>query len=843
MASDDGGSVGSEDDDDFNEDFEALKRACLLTGTTPSDLQKQSVSTSAAAADAGAAATSDTGFNSDDDDDDDGFEDLQLVRDIQKKFAIVTDNREPLTLEPLCSILPGSVDKEDDFEDDMEILRAIQRRFASYNEDDQKGSLENVNPDYQKASFENVSHYPEHDGGNTLPLESCEDLFVDSSNGGVDHSYNIVNYESCNKIAGGTEESGLWQDSSSGDAAKLPVKGSSFPQAAQAFIDAIKKNRACQKLIRSKLLHIESRVEELKELKERVKILKDFQVACRRRTSLALSQKKDARAQLISVSRIDPSSKLNSKKPSPMLYGPAENFQVSKFKETVERSPAFMGRARWSKEESEKLAHGLRQQFQEMLLQRSLDLLSEGEVLGEGSGVFDGVLASIGDVDFTPEKMRLFLPKVNWEYLASMYVPGRSGPECQTRWLNHEDPLINQNPWTPTEDKVLLHVVQQKGLRNWIDIATSVGTNRTPFQCLARYQRSLNASIIKREWTEEEDNQLRAAVEAFGEGNWQFIASAIEGRTGTQCSNRWMKTLHPARQRVGRWTKDEDKRLKVAVMLFGPRNWKKIGEFVPGRTQVQCRERWVNSLDPSLNLNTWTEVEDLKLQEAIEQHGFCWSKVAACVPPRTDNQCRRRWKVLRPDQVPLLKIARETQKAALISNFVDRESERPALRPDDFVVASQEIICVPESECVNPPGRKSKGSRRRREDAPLSSCSGDPCSKEVPGSSVNGTETETLPEINKSKPGISNVAEKERQKSGSKTLKGPRKRGRASGSVTQKGSRERARILSELALEDDEAFAAFCQRSLATPDTFDYNMTLASYYSSLKKKKVKLAEK
>jgi transcription factor MYB, plant len=97
------------------------------------------------------------------------------------------------------------------------------------------------------------------------------------------------------------------------------------------------------------------------------------------------------------------------------------------------------------------------------------------------------------------------------------------------------------------EDKNILYVVQQqKELSNcnWIDIAASLGTNRTPFQCLARYQRSLNASILKREWTEEEDYQLRAAVEAFGESNWQVVASAMEGRTGTQCSNRSVSSLN-----------------------------------------------------------------------------------------------------------------------------------------------------------------------------------------------------------------------------------------------------------------------------------------------------------
>lgn len=106
------------------------------------------------------------------------------------------------------------------------------------------------------------------------------------------------------------------------------------------------------------------------------------------------------------------------------------------------------------------------------------------------------------------------------------------------RWLNYEDPLINHNPWTAEEDKKLLLIIQEKGINDWFDIAVSLGTNRTPFQCLARYQRSLNACMLKREWTEEEDDQLRIAVEALGDSNWQFVASTLKGRTGTQCSNR-----------------------------------------------------------------------------------------------------------------------------------------------------------------------------------------------------------------------------------------------------------------------------------------------------------------
>lgn len=51
--------------------------------------------------------------------------------------------------------------------------------------------------------------------------------------------------------------------------------------------------------------------------------------------------------------------------------------------------------------------------------------------------------------------------------------------------------------------------------------------------------------------------------------------------------------------------------------------------------------RWLNCLDPSLNQKAWTEEEDAKLLAAIAEQGYCWSKVATCVPPRTDSQCRR----------------------------------------------------------------------------------------------------------------------------------------------------------------------------------------------------------
>jgi len=66
--------------------------------------------------------------------------------------------------------------------------------------------------------------------------------------------------------------------------------------------------------------------------------------------------------------------------------------------------------------------------------------------------------------------------------------------------------------------------------------------------------------------------------------SFNYIILSFEGggKLFTLIGERWGDGLLPV---------EEDKRLKVAVMLFGAKNWNKIAQFAPGRTQVQCRER------------------------------------------------------------------------------------------------------------------------------------------------------------------------------------------------------------------------------------------------------------
>ena len=66
---------------------------------------------------------------------------------------------------------------------------------------------------------------------------------------------------------------------------------------------------------------------------------------------------------------------------------------------------------------------------------------------------------------------------------------------------------------------------------------------------------------------------------------------------------------------------------------------------------------------------------------------------------------------MHPEEVPLLQEARRKRKATLISNFVDRKSERPALSPNDFNIPLPMITPTSEPENTNLPSKERRKQR------------------------------------------------------------------------------------------------------------------------------------
>lgn len=98
-----------------------------------------------------------------------------------------------------------------------------------------------------------------------------------------------------------------------------------------------------------------------------------------------------------------------------------------------------------------------------------------------------------------------------------------------------------------------------------------------------------------------------------------------------------MRTLDPSIKR-GAWTEDEDKLLRCAVAVFG-HSWMEVATFVPGRNNEQCRDRYNESLHPTVVKGKWSEEEDAALLEAVQKIGENkWKEVSQSLNNgRTDN--------------------------------------------------------------------------------------------------------------------------------------------------------------------------------------------------------------
>ncbi|GMF25069.1 unnamed protein product [Phytophthora fragariaefolia] len=142
--------------------------------------------------------------------------------------------------------------------------------------------------------------------------------------------------------------------------------------------------------------------------------------------------------------------------------------------------------------------------------------------------------------------------------------------------------------WTQDEDEKLREAVGRHGERNWKSIAEEVpGRNHT--QCLQRWTKVLAPGLVKGHWRPDEDELLKELV-AEGRKNWGQVATRIPGRTSKQCRERWYNHLDPSIVR-GEYTPEEDRMILDAQARLGNR-WSAIAAMLPGRTEDAVKIRW-----------------------------------------------------------------------------------------------------------------------------------------------------------------------------------------------------------------------------------------------------------
>lgn len=119
------------------------------------------------------------------------------------------------------------------------------------------------------------------------------------------------------------------------------------------------------------------------------------------------------------------------------------------------------------------------------------------------------------------------------------------------------------------------------------------------------------------------------------------------------CMRKLQEVLSTGSFSPGAWTNREDEILLGLLESQNPK-WvtianainKEVHRGVKVRNGKQCKERWINHLNPSIQKGPWTDEEDLALLQYYKTYGNRWSMITSLIGSRGESNVKNRFKSL-----------------------------------------------------------------------------------------------------------------------------------------------------------------------------------------------------
>ena len=169
----------------------------------------------------------------------------------------------------------------------------------------------------------------------------------------------------------------------------------------------------------------------------------------------------------------------------------------------------------------------------------------------------------------------------------------------------------------------------------------------------------------------------------------------------------------------GQWSNVEDEILKAAVMKYGKNQWARISSLLIRKTPKQCKARWNEWLDPMVLKSDWTREEEEKLLHLAKVMPQQWRTIAPIVG-RTATQCLDHYELLLEQATS--HPTTDTTSLSIGELKEPKQGERDAApeskpsRPDpvDMEDAEKEMLAEARARLANTQGKKAKRKARLR---------------------------------------------------------------------------------------------------------------------------------